>query len=326
MELESLSTSVDSTLNASIQIGDVSLDTTEPTGQCKEIEFTPEMFTPDSMRLLGKSDTHIVGINLVTGEQEITLDASQIVVRTALSPNGEILAWALEDNTIQFVRFNDGEVLHTLRGHTQVIDALEFSVDGARLFSGSYDGMVKIWDSQGNLVDELLPGGMEVMGLAISPDGSRLVTVTFEGPQKLWNLATKTVITELSQSGASSPAEAVFSSDGGVVGIAPGGGPVSLWKVPEGSLIWSGGNFALAISNDGRYLAYSDVNADDSNKIVITTTNGNEMLHTLLGGSAFAWRLFFSPDGRWLVEASEAARVWDVMNGELVYVFKAECP
>lgn len=299
-----------------------------PGGQaaCVEDIFLPQGFVPDSLHLLALKDSSVKVIDLGSGELVSTLEAPMMIYRAALSPDGNTLAWALEDNSIQLLSYPQGELLHAWSAHTQRMDSLKFSPDGQLLYSASYDNWVRVWDMQGELVDEFAPGGMEVHAIGISPDGKLAATVSFEGPQKLWDLDTWTLVAELSTNGAFSPAEVVFSADGEMVGIALGGGPVSLWSVPEGEQLWSGGNFSLALSPDGRYLAYSDVNEDGSNKVMLASQDGGEVIHTLEAEGVMAFRLIFSPDSSLLVEVSEATRVWDVETGELRNVFKESCP
>lgn len=293
---------------------------------CSPATFVPETFFPDSIRILGRTDTGVVIFNLETLEEEGFIEAPKVVYRATLSPDGQTLAWALEDNTIQLIRLSDQKVLATMTGHTSRIDALKFFPDGERLASGSYDGWVKIWDTQGNLLKEFLPGGLDVVGLGISPDGSRLATITFEGPPRVWDLAEGKPIAELGSSGAFSGADAAFSPDGRVVGISLGGFPVSLWQIPEGTQLWSGGDFSLALSPDGRYLAYSDTYEAGNALVVLRSSNGAEVIQTLSGHIGVIWRLLFSPDSSRLISAGEAMRVWEVPSGQLLNILAAECP
>lgn len=301
------------------------------TTSCIENIFEPQVFVPDSLLLLARKDSPDEGfgvqlIDLVTGEVESSLESPKLVYLVALSPDGKTVAWALEDNSIQLLTFPQGELLYAWSAHTQRIDSLKYSPDGQRLYSASYDNWIRVWDMQGELVEEFLPGGFEAHAIGISPDGKLAATVTFEGPQKLWDLDSGQVIAELIPNGAFSPSEVAFSADGGMVGIAlGGGGPASLWTVPQGEQVWSGGTFSLALSPDGRYLAYSDVNEDGSNKVVITVQDGSQIVRTLDDLPSFAWKLIFSPDGSLLVESSNAVRVWDVETGELRYIFKESC-
>ena len=301
------------------------------TTTCIENIFEPQVFVPDSLLLLARKDSPEEGfgvqaIDLVSGAVESSLVSPKMVYLVALSPDGETLAWALEDNSIQLLSYPQGELLHSWSAHTQRIDSLKFSPDGQRLYTASYDSWIRVWDMQGELVDEFLPGGFEVHAIGISPDGKLAGIVTFEGPQKLWDLESGQIIANLIPNGAFSPSEVVFSADGSMVGIALGSGPVSLWTVPGGEQIWSGGNFSLALSQDGRYLAYTDVNEDGSNKVVIANQDGSKVLRTLDDLPSFAWKLVFSPDGSLLVESSNAVRVWNVETGELRYIFKGTCP
>jgi len=39
-----------------------------------------------------------------------------------------------------------GKVVRNLRGHTGLVSSLAFSPDGRRLYSGSRDHTVKVWD------------------------------------------------------------------------------------------------------------------------------------------------------------------------------------
>jgi WD40 repeat protein len=63
----------------------------------------------------------------------------------AWSPNGDILALAASDGTIQLLRASDGELLKKLDGHTLLASSVTFSPDGKMLASVSLDGSVRLW-------------------------------------------------------------------------------------------------------------------------------------------------------------------------------------
>ncbi len=44
-----------------------------------------------------------------------------------------------------------GKETLSLRGHTDRVSSLALSVDGKRLFSGSGDGTIKVWDVEAEL-------------------------------------------------------------------------------------------------------------------------------------------------------------------------------
>jgi WD40 repeat protein len=69
----------------------------------------------------------------------------------AFSPDGRLAAYSIGrsgvgKSVIHVVRTSDRERLATLEGHLHWIDSLEFSPDGRRLLSGSYDSTAIIWD------------------------------------------------------------------------------------------------------------------------------------------------------------------------------------
>src|SRR5207248_532492 len=96
----------------------------------------------------------------------------------AYSPDGTRLGSASEDLTVRIWNPNgppDGQLEHTLRGHTRHVRCVTFSPDGRRVVSTSMDRAVKIWDATTGHEIFTLPG--ELIGaakLAFSPNGEQL--------------------------------------------------------------------------------------------------------------------------------------------------------
>src|SRR5262249_55045161 len=66
---------------------------------------------------------------------------------------------------------------------------LALSSDGGRLFSGSLDGTIKVWDMDNGQVTRTLRGhDVGVKRLHLSADAKRLVSVAFDNSSKVWDL------------------------------------------------------------------------------------------------------------------------------------------
>jgi len=171
---------------------------TPPISACNAI-FNPIGFAADGGHLIGVltvdgrlgSWLQILDLNSLTMQTVLAVDP--FVNATALSPDRQTVAWAWPDFRAQMIDLDDGNVISTFIGHKDVINALVFSPDGTRLYSGSRDASVIAWDMSGKILDTFQPTGvdnfpMEVLGLGISPDGETLITIPFEGNAKAWDM------------------------------------------------------------------------------------------------------------------------------------------
>jgi WD40 repeat protein len=76
-------------------------------------------------------------------------------------------------------------LLHTLIGHTDIVNSVAFSPDGKTLGSG--DATVKLWDvASGKELYSAITNW--VFASALSPDGKQLVTGHGDGSIKLWEM------------------------------------------------------------------------------------------------------------------------------------------
>lgn len=285
----------------------------------------PFTFTPDSASILVRGMSGVQVFNLDTLQEERFLQAPQNILTAALSPDGDTLAWALEDNTIQLLRVPDQKILHTLPGHTDLVTKLRFSPDGELLVSAAHDGWVRVWNLQGEELRSFQPPG-GVLGIGVSQDGSMLATVPFDGPVALWDLDTLAKIKDLGGTGGYDTSEAEFSADGQYVAASLATG-LYLWRISDGELAWNEikNGMVITFSPDGRYLAYSDI--DDNSKVFLSTVDGLEIVHALAGHQGPVWGLFFSPDSQLLVSNDGLeTRIWRVEDGSLRYIGKAACP
>jgi len=281
-------------------------------------------FMPDSTSILVRGNMGVQIFSLDTLKEASFLQAPKNIMTVALSPDGETLAWSLDDNTIQLLRISDQKVLHTLSGHTDMVTKLRFSPDGDLLVSTSHDYWVRVWNLQGEELRSFQ--AWEVLGIAISPDGCMLAAVPFDGPVALWDLDTLEKIKDLGGSGGYDTSDAEFSPDGQYLAADLATG-IFLWRVSDASLVWNEvkNSMAVAFSPDSRYLAYSDV--DNSNNVILVSPDGGRVIRPIERMQGPVWELFFSPDGS-LLAATDGIdiHIWRVDDGSLLYNGKAVCP
>ncbi len=141
-------------------------------------------FSPDGARLaVSYQNGTTILWDAKTGEKLLSLPSSWWATSNDFSPDGKQLAvghYVDENEGIaQIWDLQTGKVSLTLKGHSFVVDDVDFSPDGKRLLTASGDGTAKVWDSATG--EELLtlkdPNSSHIFSGAFSPDGKLLVTV-----------------------------------------------------------------------------------------------------------------------------------------------------
>jgi len=82
-----------------------------------------------------------------------------------------------------------GQTLHTLQGHTNLVNAVALSSDGRRAISGSYDNTLRVWDLESGQTLHTLQGHThEVTAVALTFDGRLAVSGSWDYTLRVWNL------------------------------------------------------------------------------------------------------------------------------------------
>jgi WD40 repeat protein len=286
----------------------------------------------------------------------LTLTATGITQDLAFSPDSLLLAAGSDDGKIRLWN-HDGELLHTLKGHSSLVKSLAFSPDGKTFASGSWDQTIKLWSRDGVLLNTLQGQDASVWGVAFSPDGSEIASAGAENVVILWKqrsefqqafFADARFRTVLSPDGTivatindrdillwqpdgvllktiqahDAPIwKLSFSPDGKQLVSASEDKTVKLWQL-DGQLLQtfqhSAVLFSVDWSPDGRTIAAGCAD----NSVWLWQPDG-KLLKVLKGHNAYVWDVKFSPDGETIASASsdKTIRLWS-RSGQLLHVLK----
>ena len=200
--------------------------------------------------------------------------------------------------------------------HADVL-AVALSQDGRLAVTSSRDGSARVWDaSTGRQVGAPLQHKGIVHAAVFSDDARRIVTASADGTARVWDAETGRPITG-SLPHESRVGGAAFSDDGRRVVTIAGKG-ARIWDVetsqPLGGLLEHSQNvWTFALTPDGRYVG---TNTTDGDLRIWEVARGRRVeLRQFDSGVRWA----FSPDGRHVIVASEAAvRTWDLETGTTV--------
>lgn len=247
----------------------------------------------------------------------------------AISPDGQTLVSAGEDNSLRLWRLPGGESLKTLTGHTGEVWGVAVSPDGRLLVSGSDDNSLRLWRLPDGLAQQTWQAAAgAVNALAISPDGQWLASAASDQSVRLWALPkgqTGKILTGHSHL----VIHLAFSPDGRLLVSAGRDQTIRLWRLPEGTPQQTlTGHTAsvngLAISPDSLLLASASLDKT----IRLWRLPDGKLLKTLTGHADALVGLALSPlplpgdTGGWLLASAsrdQTVRLWRVPEGKLLH-------
>lgn len=157
----------------------------------------------------------------------------------AVSPDGTRIAAATTDGVLLRPADAGARAKPVLLREPDLVYAVAFWPDGARLVSAGEDGRLRVWDAREGPSKRpaILGRHSSVRSLAVSPDGERLVSGGDDGRLRVWAIEAGTGQEPLVLPGhRESVTSVAFSRDGRVI-LSAAGGTVRLSRcVPCGPL------------------------------------------------------------------------------------------
>ena len=260
-------------------------------------------------------------LNLSTGAVYPPLRGHKGSVRDlAFLPTSDQLISASSDGTIRQWMLPDGSLIRTLTGHEGVVNSIDLSGDGAWIVSGSGDGTIRFWNtndgSQFRMIGSL---GMSVNDVVFSADNSRVLSGGDDRLARLWDVSTGEQIFRFRGQRVAIKQVLFIQNDTQVL-TADAADLIRVWETAnqnwKASIVFGGDQFgAMALLPDKTLLAVAvfDQLRFQTN-IEIYRMNDLALLAKLDGHTMPVRQLQFSPDGRWLISASEdgTIRFWGV--------------
>ncbi len=298
-------------------------------------------------------------INLDTGEEVMTWPWHSSVVH--FSFDGGRIVSCVNDSVLVLNR-EDGNVLHTLVGHTGYVTTASFNRDGNLILSASSDSTVKVWNSDnGELLKTLYGHTNYVLSASFSPDGNRIVSSSY-GVIIVWDVETGSLIRKIDNLN-SWVKHAFFYQDDETV-VASTYQYVRKWDVQTGkergtllekegvSLFSLSPNSTKAVAIVNNVLRAFDVMGDEetklvkgaenkvalfsprgsqifysiNNKICIWDMNKREVVKVLGDSEGFICAFAVNPDAKNVasITINDSLYIWDVETGERKREWKLE--
>ncbi len=286
----------------------------------------------DGARRLLSTGTPIIAWDPVTGREVHRFPlAHGARPPVALSPDESLIAYCEFDNPIRLRSATTGDVVAAWEVGSPSTLAFQFTPDGRRAITRSYDQPPIVWDvASGERLHQLGIAARPSSFLAISPDGG---TVALTGESNLggqtghsahlWDLESGRELRRLGP-GRSEPGHLTFSPDGRRLAVCSAvhrapqpRGELTIWEVATGKELLSITADKEWVHNstfspDSRMVASS---GDDCSLRVWEIASGRQRLE-FHGHGGRITALAFAPDGRTLAAASPDAPIfiWDIIG------------
>jgi WD40 repeat protein len=196
------------------------------------------VLAPDGETILsGGHDAVVRRWNLATGGSLPPLVRLPYAVSSlALAEAGRVIVACLAPEVF-VVDLASGDVVGTLKGHKDHVNAVAISPAGTLAATASNDGSIRLWSVPERSCRKVLEGHRgPVRTIAFSPDGGELCSGGSDGAVVVWNIARGQPVHTLV--GHSGPVASVRSLDGGALLLSSGwDGTFRVWNLRRGECI-----------------------------------------------------------------------------------------
>ena len=213
----------------------------------------------------------------------------------------------------------------------------DFSPDGKRLVTASWDSIARIWNVDSGKELQTLEGHSKLEGyykdissVAFSPDGTKIATSSWDGTARIWDAESGKELQKLvhkdAELGFNWVSSATFSPDGKKIVTHVHGNDhiVRVWDTNMGKKLQelkghTNSPMSAVFLPDGKKI----VTVSHDCTIRIWDTNSGKELHKLKRPSTgLDWRASISQDGKRIAAVAGgpdgAVRIWDVDSGKVL--------
>lgn len=269
-------------------------------------------FAPDGQTLFTSSfDETLKQWDLATKQCLHIWQTDSPIWQIAVSPDGEWLASAHENGTIQLQNILSEGAAIVLNAHSGAIRDLAFHPHRNLLASASVDRTVKFWDiPTGECVLTLHDHTEGLWAIRFHPQGTYLASLCTDSDVKVWDLATGECVRNLTVDTVQINNGMAFSPDGQTLAFACQDSTIRLWDIQGDRQIrilhgHRMGVWGLAFSADGKIL----ISSSGSAQVKFWQVDSGQCLKTLQGEMQGVWAIAFNPQGTQMLSSGDDGRI-----------------
>lgn len=184
----------------------------------------------------------------------------------------------------QYWPWSGNRIVHTLEGHTDVVQSAKYSPAGNAIVTGSNDNTAKIWDAHTGKEIATLSGHNDWITSAVySPAGDRIATSSKDSTIKVWDALSKQEILTLSGH-TDAVWDIAYRPDGLTIASISNDGTIRIWNAQTGQE-----RLTLENRNPMNDIAYSP----DGTEIAVAY-RGEDLVQDCINPFRFRTRLHLS--------------------------------